>query len=358
MTLLDRYVGRIVAGAFGASLLFFVFLSILIDMLNSLPKYMDHAAQDGTTGWSLAVELLAYYASLVPATLVTVTPFVTVIACMFAFARLQNANEVVAMLFTGRSIHRVLAPMLLCGVVAGLGMAACWQWVVPIVAPTLTNAEQRIRGQSVLQENLVYEVRGEVDKRLSVQTYDPVTRTMRGVAMLVEATLALETTLTEAAAAVWDPQQKDWRLEQGRLVTQRGYVPQVWLQRGDVTPQVLSQQATNQIDLDLLSYTSLLELAELRSTRADVRLAFHRHLTLPLANVLLLLLALPFAVRYERGSRTGRLLLAIGLCAGYTVVDITCQNLGQHGLHPVVAAWSPPIVFGALGVVLFGSTRS
>jgi lipopolysaccharide export LptBFGC system permease protein LptF len=51
-------------------------------------------------------------------------------------------------------------------------------------------------------------------------------------------------------------------------------------------------------------------------------------------------------------------LIAITLCAGYTLLDITCQSLGQRGLNPVVAAWAPTILFGSLGVVLFGSTRT
>lgn len=354
MTLLDRYVGRIVAGAFAACLLFFLFLSILIEALNSLAKHVDRA---DIGGWTLAVELVGYYASLLPVVFTTVTPFVTVIACMFAVARLQNANEIVAMLFTGRSIHRVLAPMLLCGVVAGAAMVACWQWVVPQVAQTIATTESRTRHGRAMQENVVYEARGETDLRLVAREYDPMQHTMYGVQMLVEGTLASETTLTTAVAATWDPGQKDWRLEGGRLETRSGYVPQDWLQRSDLAPEVLLRQGS-EIDPDLLSYTALLDLVERRPTRADVRMALHRHVTYPLANVLLLLLALPFAVRYERGSRVGRLLIAIGLCAAYTVFDITCQSLGQHGLHPVVAAWSPTIVFGALGVVLFGSTRS
>jgi lipopolysaccharide export LptBFGC system permease protein LptF len=70
------------------------------------------------------------------------------------------------------------------------------------------------------------------------------------------------------------------------------------------------------------------------------------------------LLALPFAVFYERGSRIERVLLAIAVCGGYMLMDLVCQSLGQRGLHPIVAAWSPTIVFGALGIVLFGSTKT
>ena len=88
-------------------------------------------------------------------------------------------------------------------------------------------------------------------------------------------------------------------------------------------------------------------------------MAFHRHLTWPLANVLLLLLVLPMAVHFERGSRVSRVMAAIALCGGYFLLDLICQSLGQRNfVHPVVAAWTPPIVFGSLGAVLFGSLRT
>ncbi|MBX3462064.1 MAG: LptF/LptG family permease [Planctomycetes bacterium] len=359
MTLLDRYVGRIVAGAFGACLLFFLFLTILLDLLNNLPRYVDRAAEQGFGGMQLAVYLGLYYLKLLPVLFTTVTPFVTVIACMFAVARLQQANEVVAMLFVGRSIQRILAPMLVCGACAGLAMAACWQWVVPHVGAALAADETFLRRGSAVQTNLVHEVRGEIDQFLYVSEFDPVAKTLRGVRMLTESALAIETTLVSAPVAVWDPERRDWRLAEGKAISRERDVPQAWLQRPDVTPEILLQRSRDTIDPEILSYTDLLELVESRPNRADVRLALHRHFTHPLGNLLLLLLALPMAIWYERGSRTERLLLAIALCGGFTMLDITCQNLGSHGLlHPVVAAWSPTIVFGALGAVLFGGTRT
>ena len=126
-----------------------------------------------------------------------------------------------------------------------------------------------------------------------------------------------------------------------------------------MTPAVLLQQSRETVDPETMSYSDLVELIEARPNRADVRLALHRHITFPFANILLLLLALPMAVRYERGSRIDRILAAIAMCGGYFLVDLVCQRLGQREwLHPIVAAWTPTIVFGSLGVVLFGSTRS
>lgn len=359
MMRLDRYVGRIVLGAFGAALLFFLFVSILVDLLNNLPRYADRAAAEGLGGFEMAVYLGLYYGKLLPVLFTTVTPFATVIAGMFAVARLHNANEVVPMLFVGRSIRRILAPILWLGVAAGLLMACCWQWVVPHVGAALATDEAFLRQGSAVQEHLVHETQGPVRQYLYVRAFDPLAETMAGVALLVQGDLASDGSLTTAPSAVWDAQHRDWRLDQGRICRGRLEEPQQWLGRPDVTPAVLLQQSRDTVDPETMSYGDLLELAAARPNRADVRLALHHHVTFPLANLLLLLLALPLAVRYERGGRIDRVLGAIGLCAGYVLVDMTCQRLGQRNLlHPIVAAWTPTIVFGSLGVVLYGSTRS
>ena len=44
---------------------------------------------------------------------------------------------------------------------------------------------------------------------------------------------------------------------------------------------------------------------------------------------------------------------------GSRLFDLICQNLGYNDwIHPVVAAWSPTILFGSLGVALFSGVKS
>lgn len=358
MTLLDRYVGRIAVGAFAAALAFFLFLAILVDLLGNVARYADRAFKAGLSGFDLAVYLAGYYLKLLPVLATTVAPFAVVIAGMFAVARLQQANEIVPMLFTGRSIRRVLRPMVALAALSGLAMAGCWQWIVPRVGADLATSETFLRESRTVYRNLVHELRDE-GRRVQVMEFDPVARTLADVRMIEEEAVGADVTLTRARKAAWDEQRGDWRLEGGRVERTRGSAPQEWLGRPDLTPDVLVAQSRDTIDPEMLSYGDLQALMIARPNRADVRLAFHRHVTWPLANVLLLLLVLPLAVHYERGSRLSRVLAAIGLCAAYMVVDLACQSLGKRGLvNPVVLAWTPPILFGSLGAVLFGSTRT
>jgi len=359
MKRLDLYVGKIVLGAFVASLLFFLFLSVLVDLLNNLPRYAERAANEDLGGLQLAAYLGVYYLKLLPVLVTTVTPFATVIAGMFSVARLHGANEVVPMLFVGRSIHRVLAPILWCGVLGGALMVSSWQWVVPHVGAALATNETFLRQGSAMEKHLVHESHEDFSRYMYVRAYDSGEKQMHDVRLLIQGELAEDATLVTAKLGTWDEARGDWRLEGGRRDRSDGGRPQEWLERPDVTPEVLLQQSRESVDPETMSYTDLAELIEMRPNRADVRLALHRHITYPLANLLLLLLALPMAVRYERGSRIDRILGAIAMCAGYFLLDLACQRLGQREwLHPIVAAWTPTIVFGSLGVVLFSSTRS
>ena len=132
-----------------------------------------------------------------------------------------------------------------------------------------------------------------------------------------------------------------------------------WLGEPGFTPELVWQAGLGSEQSADMSYSNLLTLRKLRPNRKDYVLALHHHITFPLANLVLLLLALPFAVHFERGSKVERVVFAILICGGYLLVDLTCQSLGRRDwMHPIVAAWSPTILFGSLGFVMFGSIRT
>lgn len=356
---LDRYVGRIVAGSWFASIVFFLFLSILIDLLNNVGGYLDSAEKRGLGVLGLAGLLGRYYLALMPSFFVTIAPFATVIACMFAVARLMSANELVPMLFIGRSMIRILRPVLVTGAMAALGMAACWQWLVPALRDAVQHSTSAFNERNELR-GIVVPLAGETSAKrtLFVTVYQPLERTFERAMVLTEDATG-DAILVDAEAGAWDEAKGDWKLVGGKRGVGDVVEPVEWLGEPSLTPFRLQKAGMETLDSEFLSYTDLVELRKLRPNRTDVTLALHRHLTYPLANIILLLLALPFAVHFERGSRLERVIGAIAICAAYLVVDLICQSLGQRDyIHPIVAAWSPTILFGSLGVVFFGSIRS
>ncbi len=357
---LDRYVGRIFVGAWCASLVFLLLISVLVDLLNGLGGYIDKADKAGLGTLGLLWQLLVYYLQLIPFFFVTVAPFVTVIAGMFAMARLMASHELHPMLFAGRSMARVLRPMLVAAAASGALMAGCWQWVLPAMGEALARSQSTLQGAEATLEGVVMEPKDGAVRRLHVRTYYPDTRRMVDVSMLIEGSGTGDAALVRAPEARWDERVGDWRLTDGLVRRGQSSVSaREWLQEPALTPEAVRQQGRSDLEPEVLGYDELLEVMRLRPQRADVRMAWHRHITYPLANLVLLMLALPFTIHFERRSRIERVLGAILICGAYLLTDLTCQSLGLRGyVQPVVAAWAPTILFGSLGVVLFGSLKT
>jgi lipopolysaccharide export system permease protein len=83
------------------------------------------------------------------------------------------------------------------------------------------------------------------------------------------------------------------------------------------------------------------------------------HLTFPLANVVLLLVGLPVMMRHDRAKGAEGLAAGCLLCVFYFAADFVFRSLGLQGsLDPKLAAWTPVLFFGSLGLVLVDSMKS
>lgn len=355
---IDRYVGRSVLGAYVGALVFMIFLSILMDMLLNMSKYLQVAVEYDTPFLSLVGYLAQYYMVLMPFLFVTIAPFITVISCMFAVSRLMSMNEIAPMIFTGRSMYRVLRPVLFIAALSAVLMGACWELVIPRLAEIKANRESVLGSQEEAKDVLLKSPLND-KQHLRCESYHHDELRMVDVTLYDEGTGLGDVQVIQAEAAQWDPVLGDWKLVGGTLHRGEDAEPRPVLGVKGFTPDLIFRSGKETKQSDELSYTDLIELQKLRPNSRGYVLAFHHHVTFPLANLVLLLLALPFALHFERGSKIERVVYAILICGGYFTVDLICQSLGQRGdLQPVVASWIPTILFGSLGVVFFSGIRT
>ena len=82
-------------------------------------------------------------------------------------------------------------------------------------------------------------------------------------------------------------------------------------------------------------------------------------LSFPLAHVVMVLVAIPFALQSPRGGRLVGIGLAIGILAGYLVVHYSAIAFARADLlPPLMAAWTANIVFMGLGAALLFRART
>ncbi len=258
-------------------------------------------------------------------------------------------------------MFRILRPLLGIGLLSALAMGVLWQTAVPYCASLRHSMRARLAGGSgeVSLGNGILRSPENDDLVLYCNRYYHGSQKMEGVILYDDGGDSGADVYVEATAAIWNPEQAEWKLVDGKRKRGDIYEKRRWLGMPGLTPELLWQSGKNEREAGELSYSELLQLMEAHPHGSTYVLAFHQHITFPLANLILLLLALPFAVHFERGTRIERVAMSIVICGGYLFVDLTCQNLGQnYHLHPVVAAWVPTILFGSLGVVVFSGIRT
>ncbi|MEM7307379.1 MAG: LptF/LptG family permease [Planctomycetota bacterium] len=362
---LDRYVARLFTMSYVTAFFLVVGLYVIIDLSVNLDEYLEEHA-DGTTPGLLQV--MRYYGLHLPFLYLEMSPFVTLVAGLFAATRMVRNNEVAAALGAGVSSRRLFAPVYVGALVLAGGMFVLREWATGAISTERDELREYLLEQ---QDELVYRnlwVRDTDGRRVRVESYRPegpsggpecgglLARLTGG-----EASVAID------AVRAYAPERVDgrwrWRLQdgfrtaveaEGREREALAVFDQVDVGPGDM--QLAWRGRERPLDL---SFAQAGDLLSRDPDNLQYRTVRQYHLTFPLAGLVLLLVGLPFLVGQERGRGVERVAVGILLCMAYFAVDFVTRTLGLQGqIGPVYAAWFPLVLFGSLGVVLFGSMRS
>ena len=92
-----------------------------------------------------------------------------------------------------------------------------------------------------------------------------------------------------------------------------------------------------------------------RAGSPDVRnwkVDYYNKFALPFASVVLALVSLPLAIRFGRGGGFAGVLIALGLFFLYVQGYVVFKQLGGSVMAPMLAAWTPNVFFGLVGLFL------
>ena len=108
---------------------------------------------------------------------------------------------------------------------------------------------------------------------------------------------------------------------------------------------------------ELRDYVAKLEAAGFQVKKYLVEL--YSKLSFPLVNLVMVLVAIPFALQSPRGGRLFGIGLAIIIMAGYLVVHYVALAFARADLlPPLIAAWTANVIFMGIGVSLLLRART
>jgi LPS export ABC transporter permease LptF/LPS export ABC transporter permease LptG len=358
--LIDRYVLRLYFFVFVLVLASAVSLLVITDFTESVDEMMRNRPPGAV--------IARYYRYQSLQLAYEIAPIAVLVTTLVTFSLLSRSNEVTACRALGISLYRLALPALV-GAATAAGVFALLQAQV-LPASNLKVAEARavIRGEPAhrfarsadrqwqmgggrfMYNFLHFDATRRALQRLQVFEFDPNGR-------LVARLYA-----------------EEGRHRGGRWVLGRG-----WTRTFEGREQRDYQPFSDEVLVDLeeppgffaeeprrpeqMTYGELAEFtADLRASgrpQPRYEVALHNKLAFPVGSIVMALVGFPFAFRLERRGALYGLGVSIALGLVFILVFALFTTLGEvAALPPVVAVWSPSVLFSLLAAYLFLGVRS
>ena len=357
--IIDRYLLKEHIGFIFIGLAVAATLSVMVDLLQTLDRYLRVKPPFGY--------ILEHFVYKLPADLNQGLPIIMLVATIFLFLTLARHHELDALKAAGVSVYRVAAPILLLGVLVTVGAGLFQEMLLPVLNERGDEVDRvKIRGQLPrhLQSRQRLWLRTSDTRFYRVEVLAPGSSDLYGVTVLeVERDFRLRNRL-DARRAHWSP--AGWELSDGavRDIGNGGAVetvPFTW------TAMDLSETIDDflkvQKPVNAMSYRELSEyIARLEGAGFQVKkyvVELYSKLSYPLMNVVMVLVAIPLSLQAPRGGRLFGIALAIGIMATYMVVHYVAIAFARADLlPPLVAAWTANVIFAGIGVSMFLRSRT
>lgn len=351
--ILDRYLLRSFMRNFALGLFCTALLYLMVDFFDRVDNLVRAGAPLGTS--------IRYFLYKLPLLISRVFGFSALFATLFSLGMLARTQEITAMRAGGLSLRRISVPLLLLSFVISI-FAFLWsESVVPIFTSKsqyIYRTEVRKRQPKALLGARDIWMRGE-GSFIRVDHFDAKKGSLDGVAIYVLNRDFSVRGLIEVPSARWNGTAweasggKEWVFLSGGRLTQRRLNRPLPLSETPEDFKLLAREPDEFSFFDLRKQITDLRAKGIDATEYDVDLQVK--LALPLISSLLVLLAIPFALRYGPG---GGIALSFGLTLligfGYWLLLAFSVSLGHSGaLPPWVAAWLPNLSLALLGLFFY-----
>jgi LPS export ABC transporter permease LptG len=357
--ILDRYLIREFLVFFGIGLGVASALFVVIDLLQTLDRYLRVKPP--------MIFIVEHFVYRLPAALHDGLPVVMLVATIFLFLALSRYHELTAMKAAGISLYRVSAPILLLGLGIAVGAGLFQELFLPRLNELGEEVDRvKIRGQLPrhLQVRQRLWLRSADTRFFRVELLNPGASEMYGVTVLeLDKQFRLVSRL-DTRRAHWTP--SGWELTDGafREVDRDGTVSTVpftstaLVMQEDIEEFTRIQKPIASMSYwELRDYVTKLEAAGFQVKKYLVEL--YSKLSFPLVNLVMVLVAIPFALQSPRGGRLFGVGLAIVIMAAYLVVHYVALAFARAELlPPLLAAWTANVIFLGIGTSLFLRART
>lgn len=357
MKLLDLYLIRRFILILGFALIAFVLIVIIVDLIGELGNFID---RDVPT-----VIMLKYYALYVPYIIVLALPIAMLLASLFSMGQMARYNELTAIKSVGVSLYRVVAPLLILGLLISAFAFFFGETVVPQTNQAKTEIKEQYldpAGKRIASRITNIFMRDQLNRLIFIGHYDRKEKVCHKISIQrKEATRFLER--YDAQKMQW--QDSTWVLVNGyRRTFSNGTEKAVAFDslkedNLDFYPEQLAESQTAPEDMsyrELQRFTK--EVIRNGGDPASWLVDLHLKVSVPFANFVMVLFGASLASNKKRSGVIVGIIISFIISFIYFGFIKFFQTLGYNGvLSPVMSAWLANLIFLALGLGLLFAVR-
>lgn len=360
MGTMDRYMSR-------SFINYFLLCTAILLLIYMLADFTDNMERFRTRFDDPLSQALAFYATQLPMFLYQILPYTLMMGTLWCLSKLSGTSELTGMLQSGRSLLRVCMPVFLyAGLVAVAYGIFGFHW-----APNGSLLRQVQLKQERTADNkptlVIY--RSELYSRIwrveRPPSYDNPGEPMHDLVIeqFAEGKDGKLLCQYTAQTATWNKEDSTWLLTHAyvRPVTEPNVKPpdevyheQLVCDFGERPYQIISPAQSNRIDA--MGTSVLYELIKTHSGSREDRFRYRTEWHVRLARIfsclVLVLLALPSAITFQRRSPMKGIGIAVILAALMLFLYRVFPPLGESGLIQAwISAWLPNVIY--LGIALY-----
>jgi lipopolysaccharide export LptBFGC system permease protein LptF len=378
MKILDKYVAKNFLVGYAIAFSVLLGLRIVIDVFVNLDEFTEHANLGAV---AVITNIFTYYAVQSTLYFRDFAGMITVVAAAFSLGKMVRYNELIAIMASGVSLKRIIAPIVLLAIALTGLLIIDQELVIPSISNKLVRGPDALPGQESYDVWFISDANGSLicSRKFDVKTstlQEPliVTRSRKPDSLLWEPTGWIE-----ADKAAYDFQNHRWLLTNGmftpipKLETQqydannrntpvyRATLPAYYT---DITPKdiPIRRRAEHKI---LLSSRQLSQLAAEGTELKDLAFLYsqkHFRITDPLMNLVMLLVCLPVLVCRDPKSMKSAVAISFAITTASLVVGFVCKVFATEELFgrvvPELWAWLPVFIFAPIAFIELDSMKT
>ncbi len=371
--ILDRYVAKEFLLSYVVAVASVLSLRIVMDLLILGDEFVEaNAAGEAPGALTVIGYIFDYYWPKIFEYFRDFSGTMIFLAACFSLVRMTRQNELTAILASGVSLKRIIAPIVFIALFLNVLMVIDQEVILPKLADKLV---RRPDERDALRKKPVWLLPDVHGSLLSATKFDPEKNEMENFfVVLCHEEIAMGHIASKKAT--WNASDNRWDLQDGLFVSydgitehpalkpewassNYGVIPVPYYESNHSANYLWKQRNSN--FKTLLSSDQLTSIIQKEIKAGEQREAIsekHFRFTDPMINMAMLLLGLPMLIsRERRNTKTSLILATIGplTCFMFTFI---CKLIGAELANPLLAAWMPLIIFLPLSVLALDSLKT